>query len=746
MEVWHNMTQIKLRRDTSANFTSKNPVLGVGEPAYETDTKKLKIGDGTTAYTQLEYFSAGGGSTDITATLPLKIVDGVISLEVDGQTIQIVDGKLHANLDELSNTVNTLSDDVGTSFDLINILQTDVQSNTESITNLQNEKEDVFKAIQPLVKTRTEINPVVGFTNNIGGKVWDSTTGSLELRDMSGTGSCLADDYGNDAQVIDSKLILKKYILIPYTQGQIVRIPAMVFDYNASYAVSLVNIDSNGNIDYISNCRAMERQQPNLNAKGSEYVQSSQSINAVTRISGAGSTGGYSSVKVTSYLTDSILFQLRVTDTKSTYALSIGRLSMSGFSCGYTSTDINVINRLKDVNALLLTRIGSTSSFAGIGVSESAPYDLSLIQVFEANGTTLETLTDPVSFVNSRTNIYDVTKNIINNSLSLNIGSGLSVVDGALTADTVTVDAYTKEQTNALLNAKENKITPVAPLGLREYIKDTLKGFAYTNDGQSIYQNAIEGSAGIKSDYSSLYATPSRSVSTINDLFLSYIDIPFAFGKVYTIGQKKASERYHEAGSFVLGKTLADGTFIPILWEYSDVRITTSDTYQVTNQHITFDTIKGCSLSFGSGASQGSGISSGWLQLIKTNTGVLYNRSRPSSNYPSNHLQLNITNATAIARLDECDTLRLVPSATGWYAWGGSAASAVPVSQIGMYSYSGTAPGNITWEQLGTNEFQIGTAISHNYLELSLGSGLSVVDGKLTSAGGITTSATGYQD
>lgn len=51
------MTQIKLRRDTSANFTSKNPVLGVGEPAYETDTKKLKIGDGTAAYNSLAYFT-----------------------------------------------------------------------------------------------------------------------------------------------------------------------------------------------------------------------------------------------------------------------------------------------------------------------------------------------------------------------------------------------------------------------------------------------------------------------------------------------------------------------------------------------------------------------------------------------------------------------------------------------------------------------------------------------------------------
>lgn len=102
------MTQIKLRRDTAANFTSKNPILGNGEPAYETDTKKLKIGDGTTAYTQLEYFSAGGGSsTDISATLPLKIVDGVISLEVDGQTIQIVDGKLTASSTAPTNMVTT---------------------------------------------------------------------------------------------------------------------------------------------------------------------------------------------------------------------------------------------------------------------------------------------------------------------------------------------------------------------------------------------------------------------------------------------------------------------------------------------------------------------------------------------------------------------------------------------------------------------------------------------------------------
>ncbi len=107
------MTQIKLRRDTAANFASKNPVLGIGEPAYETDTRKLKIGDGTTAYNSLDYFSAGGGgggTTDITASLPLVLKDGVLSLQIDGQTLQInTEGKLSANLDELGNEVNDLS-------------------------------------------------------------------------------------------------------------------------------------------------------------------------------------------------------------------------------------------------------------------------------------------------------------------------------------------------------------------------------------------------------------------------------------------------------------------------------------------------------------------------------------------------------------------------------------------------------------------------------------------------------------
>lgn len=46
---------IQIRRGTAADWTSNNPVLSQGEFGLETDTKKIKIGDGTTAYTSLSY-------------------------------------------------------------------------------------------------------------------------------------------------------------------------------------------------------------------------------------------------------------------------------------------------------------------------------------------------------------------------------------------------------------------------------------------------------------------------------------------------------------------------------------------------------------------------------------------------------------------------------------------------------------------------------------------------------------------
>jgi hypothetical protein len=51
-------TRIKLRRDTAANWLEANPILSAGEPGLETDTGKVKYGDGETAWASLPH--AGG--------------------------------------------------------------------------------------------------------------------------------------------------------------------------------------------------------------------------------------------------------------------------------------------------------------------------------------------------------------------------------------------------------------------------------------------------------------------------------------------------------------------------------------------------------------------------------------------------------------------------------------------------------------------------------------------------------------
>jgi hypothetical protein len=53
--------RIVIRRDTAANWTTVNPVLLNGEWGFETDTRKLKIGDGASTWGALSYFSTGSG-------------------------------------------------------------------------------------------------------------------------------------------------------------------------------------------------------------------------------------------------------------------------------------------------------------------------------------------------------------------------------------------------------------------------------------------------------------------------------------------------------------------------------------------------------------------------------------------------------------------------------------------------------------------------------------------------------------
>ena len=59
--------KLKLRTDLASNWTTSNPILLAGELGLESDTKKIKIGDGVKAWKNLEYWgggSGGGGTSD----------------------------------------------------------------------------------------------------------------------------------------------------------------------------------------------------------------------------------------------------------------------------------------------------------------------------------------------------------------------------------------------------------------------------------------------------------------------------------------------------------------------------------------------------------------------------------------------------------------------------------------------------------------------------------------------------------
>jgi len=68
--------RIQFRRDSSANWSSNNPILLQGEFGYETDTGFAKIGDGSTAWSSLDYFGGTGPTGPVGPTGPIGITVG----------------------------------------------------------------------------------------------------------------------------------------------------------------------------------------------------------------------------------------------------------------------------------------------------------------------------------------------------------------------------------------------------------------------------------------------------------------------------------------------------------------------------------------------------------------------------------------------------------------------------------------------------------------------------------------------
>lgn len=137
-------TVIQVKRGTASAWTSANTVLTAGEIGFESDTKKMKVGDGTTAWTSLAYTATdgditavvagtglSGGSTSGSATLAIDT-----SVVVDKTTAQTLTNKTLTTpiISSISNTGTlTLPTSTGTIALTSDITVTD--SSTTTLTN-----------------------------------------------------------------------------------------------------------------------------------------------------------------------------------------------------------------------------------------------------------------------------------------------------------------------------------------------------------------------------------------------------------------------------------------------------------------------------------------------------------------------------------------------------------------------------------------------------------------------------------
>lgn len=75
----------KFRRASSAQWLAVNPTLDAGEPGFEIDTGKLKIGNGASRWIELDYFVPSGDVANVAPDVVISqaMIDGSLPAHID---------------------------------------------------------------------------------------------------------------------------------------------------------------------------------------------------------------------------------------------------------------------------------------------------------------------------------------------------------------------------------------------------------------------------------------------------------------------------------------------------------------------------------------------------------------------------------------------------------------------------------------------------------------------------------------
>jgi hypothetical protein len=198
--------QIQVRRGTAAQWTSAGPTLAAGEIGYETDTGKLKIGDGSTAWASLGYFSVAGSGdmtgVDITAGNGLDITQ---SNTTSGDYTATVSADLKANGGIVIESTE-LAVDLGASSITGTLAAADGGTGLTSISTLLNSnttKSDVGLGNVTNIEAQpvnADLTAIAGLTSAADKGIQFTGSGTAGVYDLTAAGKALLDDADAAAQ------------------------------------------------------------------------------------------------------------------------------------------------------------------------------------------------------------------------------------------------------------------------------------------------------------------------------------------------------------------------------------------------------------------------------------------------------------------------------------------------------------------------------------------------------------------
>lgn len=363
-------------------------------------------------------------------------------------------------------------------------------------------------------------------------------------------------------------------------------------------------------------------------------------------------------------------------------------------------------NVLHQGNVTAGDNIQITNTEEGISISGSAAYTLP-----QANATTLGGIK---ANAKQDTDTQEVRIDSATGLLYTKAGGGVT-------------DAYTKAETDELLDAKQDILTPVQPLTIQNKIISNLEGMNYTSDGQGLYATDINACAGVYNnagygtlgDNICLCKQPGYSSTDWGDNVIpSKIIIPYTFGQIV-----KFPYRYNNNPGFAFwGYNSSINCHYPIFNPREEDKVSVQTVGTFLNEFgFTFGRTSTATTGTADTVPNASNIA--YAQLIRNTSSftlVVFYPQFGTENLV--RAKYEITNN--FSKLNEITSFIITPTTNfivGGENFGTSESNPIPISSIGLYEYSEDFSILENPESVLTdNLFDLSGQTAKNYLEVQV--------------------------